>query len=114
MGTFVNAKIEGREIPDLVALPRHILRAGNLLWVIDSNNVLRNREVRLLRSSGDQIYISEGLDEGDLVCLTIMDPSFTGAKVTIESTISTDQLRLAHQGKQTPVPATMDNGVSSQ
>ena len=114
MGTFVNAKVEGREIPNLVALPRYILRAGNLLWVIDSNNVLRNREVRLLRSSGDQIYISEGLDEGDLVCLTLMDPSFTGATVTIESTIPTDQLRLIDQEKQMPASSATDSGTPSQ
>ena len=114
MGTFVNANIEGREIPNLVALPRYILRAGNLLWVIDSNNVLRNREVRLLRSSGDQIYVSEGLDEGDLVCLTLMDPSFTGATVTIESTTATDKLRLIEQELQMPVPSAVDGGVSSQ
>jgi multidrug efflux pump subunit AcrA (membrane-fusion protein) len=92
MGSFVNARIQGREIQNLVALPRYILRAGNLLWVIDKDNILRNRQVEMLRSGGDQIYVTAGLDEGDLVCLTLMDPSFTGAAVAVQSTTSTDQL----------------------
>lgn len=92
MGSFVNARIQGREIHNLVTLPRYILRAGNLLWVIDKDNVLRNRQVQMLRTGGDQIYVTAGLDEGDLVCLTLMDPSFTGATVAVQSTTSTDQL----------------------
>jgi multidrug efflux pump subunit AcrA (membrane-fusion protein) len=92
MGSFVNARIQGREIQNLVALPRYILRAGNLLWVIDKDNILRNRQVEMLRTGGDQIYVTAGLDEEDLVCLTLMDPSFTGAAVAVQSTTSTDQL----------------------
>lgn len=92
MGSFVNARIQGREIENLVALPRYILRAGNLLWVIDKDNILRNRQVEMLRTGGDQIYVTAGLDEGDLVCLTLMDPSFTGATVAVRTTTATDQL----------------------
>ena len=92
MGTFVNAAIESRELQDLVVLPRYILRAGNLLWVIDKDNILRNRQVTVLRTGGDQIYVSAGLNDGELVCLTLMDTSFTGAEVTLQSTIATHEL----------------------
>lgn len=92
LGTFVNANIEGRELPGIVALPRHILRAGNFVWIIDSNNMLRNRQVTVLRTGGDRILVSAGLDEGELVSLTNVDNSLDGATVTIKSSTPSDRL----------------------
>jgi RND family efflux transporter MFP subunit len=94
MGTFVNANIQGRELQNVVALPRHILRAGSYVWVVDKDMTLRQRKVTTLRSGGDQIYISAGLDEGELVSLTALDNSFSGAKVTINTRTTTRQLNL--------------------
>jgi len=85
IGTFVNANISGREIEDLITLPRHILRPGNLVWVVDKDMKLRNRKVTVLRTGGDNIYVSGGLDEGDLVSLTSLDATFSGATVKIVS-----------------------------
>ena len=53
---------------------------------------LRNRKVTVLRAGGDQIYISAGLDEGDLVSLTTLDNSFSGALVSIQSRVPSDRL----------------------
>jgi hypothetical protein len=44
---------------------------------------LRNRKVTLLRTGGDLIYISAGLDDGDLVSLTTLDSSFDSSEVHI-------------------------------
>jgi RND family efflux transporter MFP subunit len=92
MGTFVNANIEGRELQDVVVLPRYVLRAGEYVWVVDDNLHLRNRKVSSLRTGGDKVYITAGLDEGDMVSLTSLDASFVGAKVEIQSRTPTDQL----------------------
>ena len=94
MGTFVKANILGREMNNLVLLPRHVLRAGNLLWVIDEQLKLRNREVSLLRTGGDEIYVSGGLQDGDLVALTSLHDALPGMPVRINSRIST--LRQPH------------------
>jgi RND family efflux transporter MFP subunit len=85
VGTFVNANIEGREFTGIVTLPRYILRAGNLIWVVDESMHLRNRKVTILRTGGDLVYVSAGLDEGDLVSLTSLDSSFDGSLVRIQS-----------------------------
>jgi RND family efflux transporter MFP subunit len=85
VGTFVNANIEGRELTGIVTLPRYILRAGNLIWVVDESMHLRNRKVTILRTGGDLVYVSAGLDEGDLVSLTSLDSSFDGSLVRIQS-----------------------------
>ncbi len=92
IGTFVKANIEGREIRDVVRLPRHLLRAGDLLWIVDESSRLRNRQVTTLRTGGDEIYVSAGLDNGDLVSLTVLDSSFDGAEVEVVSTTPSNQL----------------------
>lgn len=92
IGTFVNANIEGRELRDIVSLPRYVMRAGNSVWVIDDRKRLRNRKVTLLRTGGDFVYVSGGLDEGDLVSLTNLDSSFDGSEVRIQSRTPTNLL----------------------
>jgi RND family efflux transporter MFP subunit len=92
IGTFVNASIEGRELFDLIRLPRYVMRAGNNVWVIDETGHLRTRNVTLLRAGGDFVYISAGLNDGELVSLTSLDSSFEGAQVRIESQIPSNML----------------------
>ena len=90
IGTFVQATIQGKAVPDLVPLPRYVLRAGNKLWVIDANNRLQNREVSVLKTGGEIVYIESGLEDGDLVSLTTVDGSLSGAEVDVVSRVSTD------------------------
>ncbi len=92
IGTFVNANIEGRELTDIVPLPRHVMRAGNYLWVVDESNHLRNRKVTLLRAGGDLVYVSGGLDNGEKVSLTTLDNSFDSVKVSVQSSTPTNML----------------------
>ena len=92
IGTFVNANIEGRELDDVVVLPRYVLRAGEYVWVVDDSMRLRNRKVSTLRTGGDKVYIDAGLDAGELVSLTNLNASFAGAEVEIQSRTRSDKL----------------------
>ena len=92
IGTFVNANIEGKAFENIVTLPRYVMRAGNYLWVVDASGHLRNRKVTLLRTGGDSVYVSAGLDEGDLVALTVLDNSFDSSEVRIQSSTPTNEL----------------------
>ena len=110
MGTFVNANIEGRELKGVVALPRYILRAGSYVWVVDESMHLRNRQVTSLRTGGEKVYITAGLNEGDLVSLTSLDASFAGAQVKVLSSVPTDQLG---DDSDLPMRPTADQGEDS-
>ncbi|MCB1843270.1 MAG: efflux RND transporter periplasmic adaptor subunit [Halioglobus sp.] len=92
IGTFVNANIQGRRLSNIVSLPRHVLRAGNYLWVIDDKMRLTNRRVTLLRAGGDTVYVSDGLQDGELVSLTTLDASFDSSQVSIQSRTPTNRL----------------------
>ena len=98
---IVNANIAGRELQDLVPLPRFVMRAGNNLWVVDDSGHLRNRQVTLLRTGGDVVYVSDGLAEGERVALTIMDGSFDSSKVTIQSSTPSNMLDQSGRPKAT-------------
>jgi RND family efflux transporter MFP subunit len=89
VGTFVKANILGREMSNMVLLPRHVLRAGNQLWVVDAQLKLRNREVATLRTEGDEIFVTSGLQEGDLVALSTINDALPGMTVRINSRVST-------------------------
>ena len=93
LGTFVNANIQGRAYEDIVVLPRHILRAGNNLWVVDENSILRNRQVTILRTGSDEVFVTAGLDEGEQVSLTAVDASLNGSEVRINQSTPSDLLR---------------------
>jgi RND family efflux transporter MFP subunit len=113
VGTFVNANIDGKPFPELVRLPRYILRAGNYVWVIDDQQRLQNRRVTTLRAGDDEIYVASGLDSGELVSLTALDNSFAGVQVRIVATTPSSALpasgggaeadeSAAHTGQATP------------
>lgn len=92
MGTFVSAVIDGRLIENLVVLPRNILRAGGLVWVVDDQDKLRNRKIGTLRTQGKEVYVTSGLQNGDLVCLTLLDDVVAGSAVEIVSRTTTVEL----------------------
>lgn len=102
IGTFVNARIKGKELVDIVRLPRYIIRAGNNVWVIDETGLLRTRSVTLLRTGGDFVYVSAGLNDGELVSLTTLDNSFEGAQVRIESQIPSNMVDQAGRPEEQP------------
>ncbi|WP_372748423.1 efflux RND transporter periplasmic adaptor subunit [Litorivivens sp.] len=92
IGTFVQANIAGKTISDIVVLPRHILRTGNQVWVVDDSNRLINRQVKLLRTDGALAYIYQGLESGERVSLSSAPFAVAGTQVLLNSSIKTSTL----------------------
>ena len=114
IGTFVNARIKGKELVDIVRLPRYIIRAGNNVWVIDETGLLRTRSVTLLRTGGDFVYVSAGLNDGELVSLTTLDNSFEGAQVRIESQIPSNMVDQAGRPEKQPEPEIIEATAAAE
>lgn len=79
-GSFVDVRIEGRTLDQVVAVPRHAIHDGGNVWVFDEGS-LRIREVEVLRQDRQQALISAGLDEGDLVITSSLDAVTEGMTV---------------------------------
>ncbi len=105
IGTFVSASIVGRPFNDLVELSQAALKPGNKVWVIDEQQKLNSRVLEVLSRNDESVYISAGLENGELVSLTSLSNFVTGTEVRIahidgaelksEHTAVTDSLTLS-------------------
>ncbi len=81
VGLFVHANIDGRLATDVVVLPRSVLRNQSQVLVVDEENRLRYRNVELLRYDRDEVIISSGLENGELVNLSPIQTVIDGMRV---------------------------------
>lgn len=68
-GLFVNATISGRQLPEVVELPRSALRSDGIVMVVDEDNRAQARQVRILDSDAQKIWV-RGLEFGERVIVT--------------------------------------------
>ena len=67
LDSYVRVEIAGHTLEGIAAIKRTSLRDGNRVWVMLSNNTLDIREVRIAWGGDDVVYISEGLEDGELL-----------------------------------------------
>jgi multidrug efflux pump subunit AcrA (membrane-fusion protein) len=80
---FVQAKIKGRTIHDVYRVPRSAIRGKDRLLVVDQENRLRLRQVKVLRGLPEDVLLKSGLEQGDRVCLSLVDVPVDGMKVRV-------------------------------
>jgi RND family efflux transporter MFP subunit len=78
--TFVDVRIFGSTLDDVVPLPRHALRDGENVWVFDDGS-LRILGVDVARADRERVYVSAGLEAGDEVIVSALDAVTDGMKV---------------------------------
>jgi RND family efflux transporter MFP subunit len=81
VGLFVQAAIDGLELDDVVVLPRSALRNGDNVLVVDSENRVSLRPVNVLRVYGDEVFITGGLEGGELVSVSMLQTVVDGMRV---------------------------------
>jgi len=84
IGQFVSARIEGRSLKKVITLPREVLRQGDRVLVVDENDKLRTRMVKVAEVNRDHVVISEGLKAGDVVCLSQLGLAVDGLLVKVQ------------------------------
>jgi RND family efflux transporter MFP subunit len=82
MGLFVGVEIEGITLPDAVWLPRSAVHEDNIVYTVDSESRIRFTEVEVARRDRDDVLVSSGIADGDLVVITQMRVVTDGMKVT--------------------------------
>ena len=83
MGTFVRAEIQGLRADDVIVLPRSVLLANDTVLVANEDRELEIREVTVVRSEPRNVYISEGIESGELVVTTTLDAPIPGTRLSI-------------------------------
>lgn len=82
VGLFVQAEIRGRKVDNIVRLPRSAIRDNDQVLVVDEANRLRFRHVAILRLENDDVLVSSGLQEGELVAISPMQTVVDGMHVS--------------------------------
>jgi len=74
-GMFCSVKIPGKTLEGVVQLPRSALTFDNTVYIANSENRLKTAPVTVARTEGQKVYISGGLNMGDIVITTrLIDP----------------------------------------
>ena len=69
-GLFVSASVEGRSLTDVLAIPAAGLRAGGRVFIMNDENLLEVRSVRVAHATSQMAYLSNGISEGDRVIVS--------------------------------------------
>lgn len=83
IGTFVRARIQGLRAENVIVLPRAVLRANDTVLVANPERKLEIRNVVVLRAEPQTVYISSGIEAGEMVISTAMDAPIPGTLLTI-------------------------------
>ncbi|MDG2047274.1 MAG: efflux RND transporter periplasmic adaptor subunit [Halioglobus sp.] len=81
VGLFVQAEIRGRQVDQVIRLPRSAMRDNNQVLVVGSDDRIHFRQVSLVRQEHDDILISDGLEGGELVSISAMQAAVDGMLV---------------------------------
>lgn len=69
-GAYVDVVIEGRAAAGAFVVPRAALFDGDQTWVVDAEDRLRRRTLRVISGDSANVLVTEGLSPGDRVLLT--------------------------------------------
>jgi hypothetical protein len=83
-GLFVEAEIEGRLLQDVYVLPRLAIHNTDKVWLLDQQQRLRIRNVKLVHRGEDKAYVSEGLALGDTLIVSPLDAVVDGMRVRVQ------------------------------
>jgi RND family efflux transporter MFP subunit len=85
IGAFVEARIRGRAISDVVRLERDYIRKDKTVWVMTDGR-LDIRRVEIVFQDADYAYIREGLSPSDRVVTTNLTTVVEGAGLRLRET----------------------------
>jgi RND family efflux transporter MFP subunit len=90
IGAFVDAEIEGREVADLVKLPRAALAGDGEVVVVGKDGALEARPVEVYRRGDESVWIASGLAAGERVCARAPSALAPGTRVGVEALASAE------------------------
>ncbi|WIH25529.1 efflux RND transporter periplasmic adaptor subunit [Photobacterium damselae] len=88
-GTFVSAQIRGKTIPNVIKLPRHVVRNRTVI-TIDENSKAKHQAVTVAREDLNYAYITDGLKDAEIVSLIRPEQIVDGLKVNVVESQSFD------------------------
>lgn len=89
IGAYVEARIEGEQLTNVIRLNRDYVREDDTVWVME-NKKLRIRDVEVVFRDARYAYIDEGLSEDAQVVTTNLATVSEGAQLRLSASDTTD------------------------
>lgn len=84
-GQFVHTVIEGRTIPDVVRVPRRAFAKTDRVMIVGDGHTVTTRQVEIVRTEKDDVLVSEGIADGEQLCVTALTAVIEGMEVKVVS-----------------------------
>ncbi|MFV8783106.1 efflux RND transporter periplasmic adaptor subunit [Microbulbifer sp. SA54] len=81
VGLFVTAEAEGQQEQNALVVPREALRSADKVYVIDDDNRLDIRTVKILSTSENRVVIASGIEDGERVVTSAIANVVNGMEV---------------------------------
>ena len=85
VGTFVKATIEGVTMEDIFRVPRLALRGADELLFVDDNQTVQRRNVSVVRTDSEHVFITGDVAPGERVILTAIESPVNGMPVRTQA-----------------------------
>ncbi len=82
--SFVRVNLWGKELSDVVKLPRKSLREGDVVWVMNDEKKLEFRTVSVIWSNSEFVYVSQGLRDNEKVVTSNLTVAVPGMALRIK------------------------------
>jgi RND family efflux transporter MFP subunit len=92
IGQYVNAKITGRELQDVIVIPNSTIYQGSYVYIVD-NGVLKRKDIILRWQNSQQSIVASGLEAGQQLVLTPLGQVSSGTAVSIKGEVTKDVRR---------------------
>ncbi len=89
LGAYVSVEIEGPALDGVLALPRPAVRENGRVW-IKQNGALAIRQVQVIWTRGEQVFVREGITADDEVIISRIAAPVEGMSVSEEHEVQTD------------------------
>lgn len=83
IGSFVNANISGKEVKDIVTIPRDALHGANRVYLVDKDNKLHIQEINILRNDATYVYSHDSFGAGFRLVTTQMQAPVEGMALRV-------------------------------
>ncbi len=83
LDAYVTVQIEGRELPDVIRVPRAALHDGERVWVASPQDTLAIRTVALAWSGKESVYVSAGLKPGERLITSDLGTPVEGLPIRV-------------------------------
>ena len=111
LNQYVNAEIQGDRLKEVYVIPRSALRNNSEVIIINEEGTIARRSVKVVWKQGEDIVISEGISDRELLCLTPI--LFASEGIRVKPLIEGESLPTLEESPDRPREPKAGKGNSS-